>query len=253
MIDRYPSILEPVSEYLTSDADDFVHRLREAFNRCVEIQPRISEHCQELIANPTFDEFNLLCMSINNAIPMLDYDGREKVMVTIHEQMEQFRDDGNLDSAGDCKLLTVLTAYVTSRVCNLPTVVSIRNYSGHPVLFTQIKDVNYKLSYLHTGPKIDPFTDDDPFYFNKSTTREPFTDSEFQTGNQILYYDVKKAMFVLDCINLLRRAVVNYPLDPDHYANKFAEIITILSTSETSAQSVIEYWQGELDRVMYIY
>ena len=249
MTDRYPELEKCCYEELIIDQNQTFELLEPAYTKLVEQYPILDELVLELNEIKDIHSLNNVCQFLFSTIEMKDNHGNLNPLISTREQLERYGSD-SFDGFGDCKLLTILTAYICNINAEIPPNISVRNHSGHPVLFIQINNIPYKISFLHEFCEIKEFTGEDPFVLSEQQRFDPsFIDEDFPGDRLILYWDVNSAMFVLDCINILRRCVVNYVLDPQKYDVIFNEVITILNNSGVYHNSIAHYWEQEFDRV----
>lgn len=255
MIDRYPGVIpDKLDEALLNRGElennlELVHQV--ATLSVAEIQDRLTQFGEM----PSIESLEQLSQSVVKAFPLYDSTGELNPMYTTEEQIRKVITDEK-DGIGDCKLLTIYTTYLTSSLLRLPTIVSVRVYSGHPVLYIKDDQVTYKISYLHEKPKVNSYSknQEDPFdLIDRDTEVTIFQEPDFTHSRSLLYWKVRDASFVLDGINLLRRCVVNYCIDPNGNKQIFEEVINRLQTEEMNTSPIITYWESEMERIIDLY
>lgn len=251
-MDRFPELEVDCTNDLVLDTSALESNLGRLYSMVVERLPELESAVFDLQINSDEESLHRVCSIVFDAFPMRDDSGREYPLTTTQEQIERLS-TGELDGVCDCKFLTIFTTYVVSKLCGLKTNVSIRSYSGHPVLYLKLKDRAFKVSYLHEKPYIGEFLDEDPFEMGVGDKTRYFNDPEFTNSTSILYERVRDAIFVLDCMNLMRRAVVNYVMDDYKYLQIFERAASILAVSGVFHEPIVNYWRFELDRIMDLY
>jgi hypothetical protein len=248
-MDRFPELDPDCTNSLVLDTYRLESRLGSIYNNVVEVVPELESAVFDLQINHTEEALKRVCQIVFDVFPMQDNEGSEYPLITTQEQIERLS-NGETDGVCDCKFLTIFTTYIVSKLCSLETNVSIRSYSGHPVLYVKLNEEPYKISYLHGKPYIDQYTQGDPFEIGVGDNTSYFNDYEFTNSRSILYSKVRDAIFVLDCMNLMRRAVVNFVLDDYKYLQIFESAASILAISGIFHEPIVDYWRMELDRIM---
>lgn len=253
-MDRYPEISASYNpKDLIIEPANILDALKLGYDTLAVEQPEIYEITDRLCLYQNLPDLIQLTDIINTKLPMQNDAGELHPLLTTRSQIESMVNN-KLSGVGDCKLLTIMTAYITSGICRLPTLTSIRCYSGHPILYVELQEQPYKVSYLHEKPRISPVADLDMFELRREQVYDTnFIEEDFPNDKSILYWNVRDAIFVLDCMNIMRRSVVNYAIDPTYYATTFTEAANILNDSSIPARPVLNYWENELDRITSMY
>lgn len=247
-MDRYPPLTESDPSSLVFEQNSIYKIMEAVYNVLTREQPALLGMVEKLVDSKDYISLESILKEIHRIIPMKS--GNELYpLLSTREQLLRFL-KGERGGFGDCKFLTILTAFICIAKVGLTTVISIRKYSEHPVLFVSLQGTAYKISFLHTNPEIKQFSDDNPFDVSPELkVNGSFKDNDFQNNKSILFWYIREAIFVLDCINILRRCVVNYVLDTDKNLANFSKVIIALKSSGIGIEAVINYWELELERI----
>jgi hypothetical protein len=249
MTHRYPELEwgeNPEKHIIHSD--EIITLLSEVYSRLAQRNSKLQLASSSFIKSPDILHIVTMCNLLFDTIPM-QLNGRLNSLVTTQEQIDRFLKE-DFSDIGDCKFLTIIAAYICSVLLRLPVVISIRHYSGHPILYITLQDQVYKISFLHTGARVDIFQGDNPFDLTENHSYDSdFHDEDLPYERLILYWKVSNAIFVLDAMNILRRCVVNYAQNPQDYSRIFKEVTLLLKNSGIYHNSIVSYWEGEMDRV----
>lgn len=253
-MNRYPELSNECIEDLIIEKSSILGLLDSLYQELVNENPKLGEKVEKLVAYKDIYLLQELCEEIFETIPMKDEQGEVHPLISTKEQLERYI-KGDRKDLGDCKLLTLFTAYICVIKAQIPTAISIRNYSGHPVLFAELNDKAYKVSYLHESLSIKLFEGvNNPFDLTQEQRiNTGFLDTDFPNDQSILFWNVTEAIFILDCMNILRRCVVNYVLDPKKYEEIFNHTEEILKNSGIYHNSILLYWEGEFGRIKHMY
>lgn len=196
------------------------------------------------------EDLQQICSALFANLP-IETGGVYHPMLPTQQQLNAYLSD-EMQNMGDCKLLTIICAYICNVMANIPSLLSVRSYNGHPILYLNLPAGAYKISFRYNGPTVKPYRGENPFDLTAEDEYQPgFTDKDFKVGEEqsTLYWDILNAVYVLDCLNVLRRSVVNLVLNPTFYLAEFTGAIQYLKTSGIYAEPVIDYWETEMDRV----
>lgn len=252
--DRYPEVPQENLESLLLHIGNVESGLEQIFRISTSNNNLLGVATERLNSLP--DSFSLAQFTdaVHKTFPMRDGNGNMHPLLTTQEQLNFFLDRQNIADlgVGDCKFLTIFSAYVFSKL-QIPSVVSIRSYSGHPVLFAAVEGQSFKISYLHEKVSFREFNDDNPFgKFEESSMVTNLVDKDFQDDQQLLYFRIRNAIYVLDCMNLMRRAVVNVSLNEEKAKSQFDLVKNMLINSKIPYGDVIEHWKMEFERSVYM-
>lgn len=170
-------------------------------------------------------------------------------------QLKAYLSD-KLENIGDCKLQTIICAYISNVIAEIPILFSVRQYNGHPIMYLQLSEGVYKVSFRYTGPTVKKYNGNNPFNLTKEMAYNPdFIDRDFKTGEEqsILYWDVINAIYILDNVNILRRCLVNYASNPDYYSEIFNRTVQGVKQSNVYSEPITEYWEIEMRRIKDIW
>ncbi|MCA9387265.1 hypothetical protein KC669_04495 [Candidatus Dojkabacteria bacterium] len=252
-MDRFPELNTTNPNELLLDLDNLEINLERLATILLNENKGLDFAVQEFSKDTSLPNLKLLCEMMVLSIPMINTSGQLHPLMSTQEQIQKFL-DGQRDGIGDCKLLTILTTYFISHIFEMPTVVSIRSYSGHPILFTNMKSQNYQISFLHKEPAVKHNVQSDPFsVISADHMSDYFDDPDFPNTKSLLYWRVRNATFVLDGMNILRRCVVNYAFKPNFYTEIFKQTSMLMYEAELFADPIIFYWETELDRIKEMY
>jgi hypothetical protein len=266
----YPALLDQLFsiEDLVINYHQPLDRFFEILQHSIEQNPELSTLIKTLHSNlhegkeeETVQTIRSLMETIRILIPAVDHNGEPHPKFTTIEQIKQFqqiREGRNYNLGklcnGDCKLQTLLAAFILNKILGQRVLISVRRINAHAVLFFEVFGSIYKVSFSHEEVIYKKFEDQDLFsYLNEQTRTISIKDSDYSSLNSILYFSVIDALTVLDCINLMRRCVVNYIYDPDKYAQIFQCIVKYLKSTGIYYGRIIETWEFELERVQDVY
>lgn len=242
MIDRFPPLQDASIEELISTSENLHEILPHALDKL-----DINYHA--FLDSPSENTLRELANEIFNRLPMSNKSNQLNSLLTTREQLSYFMNDA-LEDIGDCKLLTIITAYITSTLGNHPTLISIRNYSEHPVLYVKLHENAYKISYVHKEPYIKEMMEITIFEsLGHDDVDEGFEEEEFPNSKSLLFWSISKAISTLDHMNLMRRCLVNLPTNPSFFYDMYQKAKDSLASSQCFSLPIIEYWESEMERI----
>ncbi len=207
-----------------------------------------------------FERIMFVANVVNLEFPIVDENRNLYPMKTVQEQISEWLTcDNNSKKPADCKLVSLIFAYILIIHLQIPTALSIRIYSGHPVVYCKPNNGKvYRISFLKDGPDIKSIEDLDGVDFEEVQRSKSIRHYDIFLNNSILIWRVSEAAVLLDFINLLRRCLVNLPNNPEKYTKIFNDLVTNLSNYGLDHQLtdvtelIINYWESEKNRLEHI-
>ncbi len=224
--------------------------LQEACKKLLDEFPQVNSQVESFSLRKDPEELQKLCDILFQIFP-IETEGIFHPLMPAQFQLESYI-SGKLDSIGDCKLLSIICAYLCNIISSVKVLISVREYNGHPILYLDLPSGVHKVSFRHSGPRVKKYSGESPFTLTaRDEYDSEFMDKDFKAGEEqsILYWDILNAVFVLDIITVLRRCLVNYSLNPAFYTETFKKSVVALSLSKVFSDPVIEYWQAEFSRI----
>lgn len=251
----YPESLQDFNPFdLNSYKRDLKNNIKSIYTLVCEQYPGLLELVNQFIQCKDKESLQKICEFLFRIFPIATDEKYHPMQGVMFQTQRYLQCDFN--RIGDCKLLTLLCAYICNSLANIPVLISVRPYNGHPVLYLGLPFGVHKVSFRYGGPVVKPFKGEIPIDLRRKEEFDlSFSDSDFRAGEElsILYGDVLGAFYVLDAINILRRCVVNYSTNPEYYRNMFYEQVKLLGSIHINTEQVITYWQAELDRVEHLF
>ena len=215
----------------------------------VEGHKSLAQSIRDFRSDPSISNLEVLARRLVEIIQMRDAYGELLPLSTVKEQLESVGTNSQI--LGDCKLLNALLAYICKDICRLEIMVMVRNYSEHPTLYVMLPENTVMLiSFLHEGPLVKEAVGSNPMQnINNEQGRKGFVEREVRSSKSIVYSDYLEATVVLDCINLFKRAVVNYVFDNVLYTKLFNRVKSFLGESNINTCELESYWEEEFQRM----
>lgn len=234
----------------TSYRQELKQLLIESSNKLLIESDEVNKLVDKFLVSKSSQDLQLLCNELFNLLP-IETNGIYHPMLPTYAQLQRYL-SSDMQNIGDCKLLTVVCAYICNVMAGIPSLLSVRSYNGHPILYLNLADGVHRVSFRYNGVVVKPYRGVSPFELTAEEAYDSnFTDKDFKVGEEqsTLYWDILNAIFILDMLNILRRCVVNFAFHPDEYLSEFESVIQYLEQTNIYSEPVICYWVSEMERV----
>lgn len=247
---RFPPLLSSGPSML--NVEEVETQLSQIFNRYLAEEDKL----KNIISGqtpPGIDQVTAICQWIFERFPMQNKDGLFPLQTTESQISDELDNQDFTPKHKDCKFLTILAVYIFSVQLKISTIVSVRVYSEHPILYIKLGEQIYSISFLHSGPKI-KHKAMDPFSLLQENAHYPnFLDCEYPETKSILFWRVRYAILLLDAVNIFKRCLLHYAQNPNSYSQIFSTAVTHIQTFPIHWHPFVEFWQSEFERVTEMY